>query len=118
MTNIFISGLPKKADEIELVKLFIPFARVNTVQIGCDKKTGKPKGYAFVELHDHAEALEAVANLDGTSFGDSIISVKVAEDKAQRNNKQAAPVDTNRYKKVERFSAGSPEKKKRPRLQR
>ena len=116
MTNIFISGFPPKTDEIELVKLFVPFAQVNTIQIGRDKRTGKPKGYAFMELHHHAEALEAVANLDGSTYNDSVLSVKIAEDKATRLAQKSPPpaTGTGRYTKVERFSPA--ERSKRPRL--
>jgi RNA recognition motif-containing protein len=115
MTNIFISGIPPKTEEIELVKLFVPFARVNTIQIACDKRTGKPKGFAFIELHDQAEALEAVANLDGTSFGDSTLTVKIAEEKAQRQPVKRPPA-AGKY-----FTKGNSQeslKAKRPRIQR
>ena len=116
MTNIFINGVPPKTNELDLAKLFDPFARVNTVHIVCDKRTGKPKGTAFIELHDASEAVEAVANLDGIAFGDSTLIVRIADDKPEKQPQNRQFNAPGGYYKVEQPE--KTQKQKRPRIQR
>jgi RNA recognition motif-containing protein len=114
MTKIFISGLPADADEVELVKLFLPFGEVNTIEIVKDKRTGKSKGIAYLDLHKYEAAQEAVNSLDGCRFGQSTLSVKIAAGKAERQEAPANPGGHAKYLKIERSAI--PLKKKRPRL--
>lgn len=114
MTTIIISGLPQKIDEMDLVKLLVPYAGVNTVHIVCDRKTGKPKGMAFIELHHQQEALNAIVGLDGTFLGDARLLVKLTEDKPEKQVQPPKTAAAMPYVRVERSAAGL--KNKRPRI--
>lgn len=39
--------------------------RVVDVQLVCDEESGRPRGFAFVELASESEALTAIEDLDG-----------------------------------------------------
>jgi len=58
--KIFISGYPQHFDELALVQLVSPYGQVSTIKIVRDKQSGKPKGYAFIEMASRQAAEETV----------------------------------------------------------
>ena len=70
MTKVYVGGFKHTMNEIELVKLFMPFGQVSTIKMVRDKKTRVSKGFAFIEMLDRAAAEEAVKSLDGISIGE------------------------------------------------
>ena len=127
MVTLFVGGFPLDMEEIELVKLFMPFGQVSTIKIIRDKKTRICKGYAFIEMHDQAAAEEAVANLNGRDMGDRSLAVKIREENEKPKPKPFFPKKPfsgpPSYTKVDRGGHGGgysnggsdPYKKKRPR---
>ena len=100
MMNIFVARLDFGVSQEELKKAFEQYGKVNKVTIATDKETGKPKGFAFVEMFDEAEANNAIKSLDGQSFNGRQIAVKQAEDRRdnRRENNDRKPFnrDNNR----------------------
>ena len=100
MTNIFVARLDFGVSQEELKKAFEQYGKVNKATIATDKETGKPKGFAFVEMFDEAEANNAIKSLDGYSFNGRQIAVKQAEDRRdnRRDNNDRKPFnrDNNR----------------------
>jgi RNA recognition motif-containing protein len=82
MIKLFISGFPLKTTELELVQLIGPYATVHTIKIVRDKASGKPKGYAFLEIDSETEAARAAVALDGTMMGDRALTVNIATEKS------------------------------------
>lgn len=123
MIKLFVGGFPLDITELELVMLVSPHGEVNTIKIVRDKKTGKCKGYAFLEMTDKEGADRAMEELDGTMLGDRELSVKITVDKpvpvkkpffkpAGNYSSSSSPAS---YVKVGR--PGEDTKKKRPRKQ-
>jgi RNA recognition motif-containing protein len=81
MTSIFVAKLDFNTSEEELKSLFEEHGRVNRVTIAKDRETGKPRGFAFVEMPDEAEADAAIAALDESSVNGRTIAVKKADDR-------------------------------------
>ena len=79
--NILITDLSRKTTEEELTKLFTEYGTVSSTTIVMDKKTGKSKGFGFIEIEDEKEAFAAISNLNKTKVGGQKISVKKAKDK-------------------------------------
>ena len=79
MASIFVAKLDFGVTEEELKRLFEQYGRVAKASIALDKETKKPRGFAFVEMNDAAEAAEAIKNLDGTSVNGRQIAVKEAD---------------------------------------
>jgi RNA recognition motif-containing protein len=117
MVKLFVGGFPLDMEEIDLVKLVMPFGQVSTIKIVRDKKTRICKGYAFLEMHDQEAAEEVIKNLNGYPIGDRTLSLSIREENATIQGKPLPPVKrvdpTTKYIKVERPS--DPLKKKRPR---
>ena len=63
--NIFVGNLSFKAAEVDVHKAFLSFGAVTSVAIVTEKKSTKSRGFGFVEMPDEAEALAAIAGLDG-----------------------------------------------------
>jgi len=83
MTKLFVGGFPLNITEMELVQLIGPFGTVNTIKIVRDKKTGKCKGYAFLEMSDKIDAENAIYGLNGTFLGDRQLTLNIVEDAPQ-----------------------------------
>lgn len=82
MTSIFVAKLDFSATEEQLKSLFEEHGRVNRVTIAKDRETGKPRGFAFVEMFDESEAESAIKALDNYAINGRNIAVKKADDRA------------------------------------
>lgn len=83
MSNrLFVGNLPFDVTEEQIRSLLGADGRtVKSVKVITDKDTGRPRGFAFVDLEDAAQAKAAIAALDGKDFGGRPLRVNVAEDK-------------------------------------
>ena len=54
---------------------------VVSVNVITDRETGRPRGFAFVEMEDADAAQNAIRALDGTDFGGRNIRVNEAQQK-------------------------------------
>src|ERR1700712_5549305 len=79
MTKLFIVGIQRDMDEIELTEIFSDHGAVEMVTIVTVKETGESKGFGFVHMADQAGADRAIQALDGAEIDDRKISVRVAE---------------------------------------
>jgi RNA recognition motif-containing protein len=86
MTNIFVRNLDPTITESQLKDLFAAFGSVKTVTIVKDRDTGEPRGFAFVEMTDAAEAKAAIESLNGFSLNDRAMSLNEARQKLQHDS--------------------------------
>ena len=91
MTSIFVAKLDFGVTNQELRQLFEAYGTVLKATIATDRETGKPRGFAFVEMADKQEALAAINGLDGYVINGRALAVKEAE---QRSNDRPAPRPT------------------------
>lgn len=108
MTKLFAVGFPRNLDEMQLAQLFAPYGDIELLTIVRDKFTLESKGFGFIHMKTETGAQEAIGALNGTTFGDRQMEVRLAEEK-----EPAKPI----YKPVPKTN-DAPQKKKRPRLQR
>lgn len=95
MTTIFVAKLDFGVTEEELLSVFGEYGTVAKANIAKDKDTGKPRGFAFVEMPDAAEASAAIDNLDGHVFNGRACVVKQADD---RSSSKPAPRQEGGFK--------------------
>ncbi|MFM6947234.1 MAG: RNA recognition motif domain-containing protein [Flavobacteriales bacterium] len=88
MTSIFVAKLDFGVTNQELRQLFEAYGTVLKATIATDRETGKPRGFAFVEMADQQEAQAAINGLDGHVINGRALAVKEAE---QRSNDRPAP---------------------------
>ena len=83
MKNLYVGNLAFTTTEQELRSLFETHGAVERVSIVTDQQTGRPRGFAFVEMTNPAEADKASAALTGTSLGGRSLKVNAAKEKTQ-----------------------------------
>lgn len=87
--RLFVGNLPFDMTETDLREFFSPIGSLSTVIIPTDRDTGKPRGFAFVEFDDPAQAEEASRQLNNKMFKGRAIAINEARAKESRSN--AAP---------------------------
>ncbi len=79
--KIYVGNLPFSSTEADLKEVFSRHGGVESVAVITDRETGRPRGFAFVEMEDESAAQEAIRALDGTDLGGRNIKVNEAQDK-------------------------------------
>jgi RNA recognition motif-containing protein len=80
--RIYVGNLPFTANEQDVRALFESNGRgVREVKIIEDRDTGRPRGFAFVEMNTDAEADGAIQELNGVAFGGRTLTVNLARDR-------------------------------------
>lgn len=79
--KIFIAKLPYQFQEADITELFTPYGDVSSVNLIMDRETGRSKCYAFVEMPDDEQAINAIANLDQKQVQDKEIAVSQAKER-------------------------------------
>jgi len=88
--KIYVGNLPFSSTEADLKNVFGRHGSVASVSIITDRETGRPRGFAFVEMEEASAADDAIRALDGTDLGGRNIKVNLAQDR--RNS-----AGSNRY---------------------
>jgi RNA recognition motif-containing protein len=77
--KILVRNLSRETTESELTDLFSEYGDVQYCKLVMDRKTGKSKGFGFVEMQRAGEAKAAIRNLNAKVLGGSKIRVKKAD---------------------------------------
>lgn len=86
-TRLYVGNLPFDTDETQLRTLFQEGGRqVSEVKIITDRDTGRPRGFAFVEMASQADAEGAISALNGRDFGGRALTVNEAREQAPRRS--------------------------------
>ena len=85
-TRLYVGNLPFDVQEPQLRQLFEADGRkVSEVRIITDRETGRPRGFAFVEMQSDADAQTAISSLNGREFGGRTLTVNEARERAPRS---------------------------------
>jgi RNA recognition motif-containing protein len=79
--RLYVGNLPYTMTEQELRELFAEHGSVDAVDVIMDRETGRPRGFAFVEM-DNAEA--AIEALNGREIGGRTMRVDEANERPRR----------------------------------
>ena len=77
--KLYVGNLGFASTSEDLESLFGRHGRVESANVITDRATGRPRGFAFVEMADAEAAEGAIRALDGTSFGGRPIKVNHAQ---------------------------------------
>ena len=83
--KLYIGNLPYSVTETALREMFTPVGVVDTVSIITDRDTGRPKGFAFVEMTDDDAAKQAISQVNGKTLDSRSITVAEARPQVQRS---------------------------------
>jgi RNA recognition motif-containing protein len=81
--KLYVGNLPFTTSEEELRDLFGRHGSVGSVNVITDRETGRPRGFAFVEMDEASAADDAIRALDGTQLGGRSLKVNEAQDRAR-----------------------------------
>lgn len=80
LSTLYVGNLPYRANEQSVQDHFSLQGTVKSVRLMKDRRTGKRKGYGFVEM-DSKGAAKAIKNLNDVEFQERTLKVRLAKDK-------------------------------------
>lgn len=95
--NIYVSNLSYHTSESDLRELFSAYGEVNSAKIITDRETGRPRGFAFVEMAQKDEGQRAIQGLNNTSVDNFDINVAEARPREER------PQSRNSFQSYKRY---------------
>jgi RNA recognition motif-containing protein len=85
-TRLYVGNLSYSVSETELRDVFSEEGRsVKEVKVVLDRDTGRPRGFAFVEMDTEADATAAIETLNGREILGRPINVSEARERAPRS---------------------------------
>ena len=82
LSTLYVGNLPYRANEQAVQEHFESHGVVSSVRLMKDRRTGKRKGYGFVEM-DAKGANKAIKNLNDSVFQERTLKVRLAKDKTE-----------------------------------
>jgi cold-inducible RNA-binding protein len=87
--KLYVGNLSYNTTEDSLRTLFAEYGEIESVNVITDRETGRPKGFAFVEMATDQAAQAAISALNGKSVDDREIKVDKAKPQADRNRRDS-----------------------------
>ncbi|GAA0859829.1 RNA-binding protein [Aliiglaciecola litoralis] len=81
-TTLYVGNLPYKVNEQAVSDHFSNYGKVISVRLMKDRRTGKRKGYGFVEV-DSKGADKMIKKLNDTDFQERTLKVRLAKEKQE-----------------------------------
>lgn len=87
--RLFVGNLPYDTTEAELREHFSAVDSLSYIYLPTDRESGRPRGFAFVEFHDQAQADEAIRRFNNQPFKGRPLAVNEA--RARENSPGVRP---------------------------
>ena len=84
--KLYVGNLSYNTTEDTLRTLFAEYGEIQSVNLIMDRDTGRPKGFAFVEMGTEEAAQAAISALSGKSVDDREIRVERAQPQTDRRD--------------------------------
>jgi RNA recognition motif-containing protein len=82
--RIYCGNLSFQSSQDDVRDLFAAHGEVTDVHMVMDRETGRPRGFAFVEMASDEQAKAAIAALDGKPLGGRNLKVNEAQAREDR----------------------------------
>ncbi len=76
--SIYVGNLNYEIDQEDLNEVFTEYGTVKQVHLPTDRETGRPRGFAFVEMESEANEDKAIEALNGAEWMERDIKVNKA----------------------------------------
>src|SRR5262245_46424270 len=80
--NLYVGNMAFSTTEDQLREAFSQFGTVTKVQVIMDRETGRPRGFAFVEMSDGGD--QAIAAMNGAQLDGRTLTVNEAKPREDR----------------------------------
>ncbi|MCG6135927.1 MULTISPECIES: RNA recognition motif domain-containing protein [Nostocaceae] len=84
--SIYVGNLSYEVTDDDLRGVFAEYGSVKRVQLPTDRETGRPRGFAFVEMGAEAEETAAIEALDGAEWMGRALKVNKAKPREDRGS--------------------------------
>ncbi len=82
--RLYVGNIPYSSGEDDLRDLFGKVGQVESISIPTDMATGRPRGFAFVEMSSDDDAAKAITELNQADFQGRRLTVNEARPRAPR----------------------------------
>ncbi len=82
--KLYVGNLSFNSTEDDITEAFSSFGTVTSVNVITDRETGRPRGFAFVEMGSADEAQRAIQGMDGQDLDGRNLRVNVAKPRESR----------------------------------
>jgi RNA recognition motif-containing protein len=79
--KLFVGSLPWAVNDEGLKQAFTPYGKVVSATVVVDRRSGRSKGFGFVEMENDSEAKAAIEALNGSELSGRNIVVNEAKPK-------------------------------------
>ncbi len=79
--RLYIGNLSYGTTELDLRELFGQMGTVADAKVVMDRETGRPRGFAFVEMSTDGEAAKAIEQVNGRELGGRALNVSEAQER-------------------------------------
>jgi len=83
-SKLYVGNMSFDTTETDLRDKFSEFGEVQSVHVVTDRETGRPRGFAFVEMSSDSEAQAAIDAMNGQDFQGRSLNVNVAKPREPR----------------------------------
>lgn len=83
--SIYVGNLSFDVTEDDLTQVFSEYGTVRRVSLPSDRETGRPRGFAFVDMDSENDEASAIQALDGAEWMGRTMKVNKAKPRAQRS---------------------------------
>ncbi|HJZ59039.1 MAG TPA: RNA-binding protein [Gemmataceae bacterium] len=80
--NLYVGNMSFSTTEDQLREVFSQYGTVTKVQVIMDRETGRPRGFAFVEMSDGGD--QAIAAMNGAQLDGRTLTVNEAKPREDR----------------------------------
>lgn len=85
--KLFVGNLPFEVNDADLSTVIAVAGTVASAKVVINKKTGRSKGYGFVEMETEEAAQEAVKKFEGATLNERPLTVQLATPKQEAQAK-------------------------------
>ncbi|MDJ0516334.1 MAG: RNA-binding protein [Okeania sp. SIO2F4] len=82
--SVYVGNLSYDATDEDIKEVFAEYGTVKRVQVPSDRETGRPRGFAFVEMETEEEEEAAIQALDGAEWMGRNLKVNKARPREDR----------------------------------
>jgi len=86
--KLYVGNLSYNTTDEKLRSLFATYGEIESINVITDRETGRPRGFAFVEMATQQAAEASISGLDGKMVDERAIKVNKANPQPDRNQRQ------------------------------
>ena len=107
VTNIYVGNLAWSATEDDVREAFEEHGTVTSVYVIMDRDTGRPRGFAFVEMPDKEQAEAAIEKVNGVEICGRPVQVNETRPREERTRSGGGGGGRDRDRDRDRDGRGS-----------